>query len=85
MGANGGGKWKHPGEQGDLSVCKNPCHSITAEQQLPGENRASLQGLQAFHELHLPSRGMQQPGASAKRQQDPCTRCPALISQPLKG
>lgn len=48
-------------------------------------NRASLLGLQAFHELHLPSPGMQQPGASGKRQQDPCTRCPALTQPAFKG
>lgn len=42
-------------------------HSITAEQQFPGQKQSL--GLQAFH--HLPS-----PGASGRRQsrqQDPCT------------
>lgn len=51
-------------------------------------NGASLLRLQAFHELDLPSPGMQQPAASGKRQsrqQDPCTRCPALTQPAFKG
>lgn len=49
-------------------------------------NRGSLQGLQAFHELDLPSPGMQGlPGKRQSRQQDSCTRCPARTQPAFKG